>query len=138
MALCMLGLWDGKLYALNSSNGDLEWSFATGGKVDSSPAVANGIVYVGSHDGNIYALNASTGMSGYDWELHNSIIWSYNTGSLVMLSSPASLTALFMSAHSTANSTLWTRNRHFQMELPNRLHDSFFSYSSQWHSIFWL
>ena len=34
-------------------------------------------------------LNASTGMVGYDWELHNSVIWSYNTGSLVLLSSPA-------------------------------------------------
>ncbi len=84
-----VGSWDGKLYALNSANGGLVWSFATGGKVDSSPAVADGIVYVGSHDGKIYALNASTGMVGYDWELHNSIIWSYTTGDMVMLSSPA-------------------------------------------------
>ena len=34
---------------------------------DSSPAVANGVVYVGSVDGNVYALNASTGAK----------LWSY-------------------------------------------------------------
>ena len=84
-----VGGWDGKLYALSRSNGVLEWSFVSGGKVDSSPAVVNGIVYVGSHDGIVYALNASTGLLGYDWELHHSLIWSYNTGSMVMLSSPA-------------------------------------------------
>ena len=37
----------------------------------SSPAVANGVVYIGSGDGNVYALNASTGAK----------LWSYATGS---------------------------------------------------------
>jgi outer membrane protein assembly factor BamB len=37
--------------------------------VDSSPAVANGVVYVGSADGKVYALNASTGAK----------LWSYTT-----------------------------------------------------------
>jgi outer membrane protein assembly factor BamB len=46
--------------------------------VTSSPAVANGVVYVGSYDGNVYALNASTG----------SKLWSFATGNLVD-SSPA-------------------------------------------------
>ena len=41
------------------------------GYVHSSPAVANGVVYVGSDDGNVYALNASTGAK----------LWSYTTGS---------------------------------------------------------
>ena len=47
-------------------------------RVYSSPAVANGVVYVGSDDGNVYALNASTGAK----------LWSYTTGSYVD-SSPA-------------------------------------------------
>jgi outer membrane protein assembly factor BamB len=38
--------------------------------VSSSPAVANGVVYVGSGDHNVYALNASTG----------ALLWSYTTG----------------------------------------------------------
>jgi outer membrane protein assembly factor BamB len=38
--------------------------------VYSSPAVANGVVYVGSYDKNVYALNAKTGAK----------LWSYTTG----------------------------------------------------------
>ena len=39
-------------------------------QVDSSPAVVNSIVYIGSDDYNVYALNATTG----------SKIWSFGTG----------------------------------------------------------
>jgi outer membrane protein assembly factor BamB len=42
-------------------NGQLKWNYTTRGAVESSPAVANGIVYVGSDDNNLYALNATTG-----------------------------------------------------------------------------
>ena len=56
----------------------LKWSYTTGGDVTSSPAVANGVVYVGSCDDNVYALNASTGAK----------LWSYTTGGDVY-SSPA-------------------------------------------------
>ena len=49
----------------------LDWKFTRRlGIVVSSPAVANGVVYVGSFDGNIYALNAATGAT----------LWSYSTG----------------------------------------------------------
>ena len=41
----------------------LDWSYTTGYNVISSPAVVNGVVYVGSIDGNLYALSASTGVS---------------------------------------------------------------------------
>jgi outer membrane protein assembly factor BamB len=44
------------LYALNASTGDVLWSYTTGGWVDSSPVVVNGVVYVGSFDGNVYAF----------------------------------------------------------------------------------
>ncbi|MGA2135962.1 MAG: PQQ-binding-like beta-propeller repeat protein [Bryobacteraceae bacterium] len=46
-----------------SSAGGLQvrWTAATGGFVNSSPAVANGIVYTGSDDNNLYAFNAETG-----------------------------------------------------------------------------
>ena len=48
------------------ANGSIEagntelWRFATGGIVYSSPAVANGIVYVGSRDKNMYAIGANS------------------------------------------------------------------------------
>ena len=53
------------------------WMYATRGPVWSSPAVVNGVVYVGSNDGYVYAL--TTG---------GKEIWSYKTGGPVR-SSPA-------------------------------------------------
>jgi outer membrane protein assembly factor BamB/serine/threonine protein kinase len=53
-------------------------SFQTGGAIVSSPAVANGTVYVGSYDGSLYALDAQTGRK----------LWSFLTGSHIY-SSPA-------------------------------------------------
>ena len=63
---------------LSATTGLLLWSYTTGGQVQSSPAVANGAVYVGSEDKNVYALNATTGAK----------LWSYATGDFVH-SSPA-------------------------------------------------
>jgi len=55
------------------------WIFPTGNSIEYiSPAVVNGVVYVGSDDDNVYALNASIGNK----------IWSYITGGAVE-SSPA-------------------------------------------------
>ena len=56
----------------------LNWSFTAGNVVESSPAVANGVIYVGAFDSKVYALNASTGAK----------VWSYLTGGAVF-SSPA-------------------------------------------------
>ncbi len=68
----------GSVYALDAQTGEVVWSYATGGAVISSPAVANGVVYVGSFNDNIYALSAATG----------AVLWSYQTGTRVE-SSPA-------------------------------------------------
>jgi outer membrane protein assembly factor BamB len=51
-------------------NNVLKWDFTSGGGVYSSPAVADGVVYVGSNDNKVYALNAVTGAK----------IWDFNTG----------------------------------------------------------
>jgi outer membrane protein assembly factor BamB len=73
-----VGSSDYKVYALDVNTGAKLWSFATHNGVDSSPAVANGVVYVGSDDYNVYALKADTGV----------LLWSYATGGPVV-SSPA-------------------------------------------------
>ena len=52
-----VGSYDADLYALNASTGALLWKYATGQYVYSSPAVANGVVYVGSFDNNLYAFH---------------------------------------------------------------------------------
>lgn len=46
------------VYALDSRTGELRWTYLTGGEVYSSPAVAYGIVYVGSNDGKLYAIGS--------------------------------------------------------------------------------
>jgi len=61
------------VYALNATTGALIWSYTTGSSVYSCPAVADGVVFVGSCDNKTYALNATTG----------ALIWSYTTGSSV-------------------------------------------------------
>lgn len=60
---------DGSIRALNIVNGSEEWKFdAEGdmGKVWAAPAVADGIVYIGSFDKKLYALDAATG--AFKWE----------------------------------------------------------------------
>ena len=73
-----MGSEDNNVYCLNASNGEKIWQSPTGYWVWSSPAVADGNVYVGSEDYNIYCFNASTGAKE----------WSYETGNFVD-SSPA-------------------------------------------------
>ena len=54
----------GVIYALNASTGATLWSFTTNSEQGywyySSPAVVNGVLYVGSCDGNVYAINSSS------------------------------------------------------------------------------
>ena len=50
---------DGKVYALQASNGAILWSGSTGASIPFSPAVDSGRVFVGSDDTNVYAFPAS-------------------------------------------------------------------------------
>ena len=61
----------------------VRWFFHTNGEVVSSPAIAGGVVYVGSNDGNLYAVDESNG------HLH----WKFETGSGIP-SSPAVATGI--------------------------------------------
>ena len=61
------GSHDKKFYALNP-DGTLRWTFATGGQIISSPAIAaDGTVYFTSTDGNLYALRPD---GTERWRLH--------------------------------------------------------------------
>jgi outer membrane protein assembly factor BamB len=55
------GSSSGVLYALKARTGKIIWSAPVASGITSSPAVANGVVYVGSDDGTLYAFNAKTG-----------------------------------------------------------------------------
>lgn len=52
---------DHNLYCFDAKTGKKIWSYLTRGAVLGTPAVANGVVYVGSQDSSLYALDANTG-----------------------------------------------------------------------------
>jgi len=62
------------------SNKKQIWKFETDGKIDSSPTIVNGTVFIGSYDNRLYAINSDTGEQ----------VWKFNTGGKVN-SSPAFL-----------------------------------------------
>jgi len=53
-----IGSYDNNVYALDAGTGALLWQYTTGQPVASSPAVADGVVYVGgSFDHELYAFH---------------------------------------------------------------------------------
>ena len=53
-----------------SMTGKAAWTFATRARVESSPAIADGRVFVGSNDGRFYVLNVTNGAK----------LWEFNAG----------------------------------------------------------
>jgi outer membrane protein assembly factor BamB len=69
-----VGSYDGSLYAIDCNSGKQIWRFDTKGKsipasefgfdrtsITSSPAVVDGVVYIGSRDAHLYAVDAARG-----------------------------------------------------------------------------
>jgi outer membrane protein assembly factor BamB len=63
---------DGQVVALDALTGRVRWRAAVG-PTESSPLVADGLVYVGDWNGKVFALDAATGAAR----------WSYQTGGKV-------------------------------------------------------
>src|SRR5258707_13767286 len=55
---------------MDLATGAEKWKFKTGGRIPSSPAIANGLVYFLSYDGNFYAVDEASGK----------VKWKYATG----------------------------------------------------------
>jgi outer membrane protein assembly factor BamB len=70
------------------------WNYTTGNYVYSSPAIVDGVVYVGSYDGKVYALNATTGVQ----------VWNYTASIGGVYSSPAVAGGVvYVGSHSAGN-----------------------------------
>jgi outer membrane protein assembly factor BamB len=60
------------------ATGKSRWTHMTRARIDASPAIAGGRVYVGSNDGRFYVLDLKSGK----------VLWEYEDGGALM-SSPA-------------------------------------------------
>jgi len=70
------GCYSGMFYSIVADNGDIKWTFRTGGAIYSSPAVHGKNILFGSEDGFIYSLDDSTGK----------LKWKFKTGGPVKVS----------------------------------------------------
>ncbi len=81
-----VGAFDGRVYALDLATGAERWRYETEGaslksenfgydrrSIQSSPTVANGVVYVGARDGYLYALDAAAGT--LRWRFDHKVSW---------------------------------------------------------------
>lgn len=81
-----VGSADGMLYALDLDSGERHWAFRTEGAglasanygfdrrtIQGSPAIANGLVFVGARDGFLYAIHAGDGSLA--WRYDHQISW---------------------------------------------------------------
>ncbi len=59
-----------KVNAIDIATGELKWDFTTQGDPWSSPAVSNGVVYIGATGGYLYALDGASGTE----------LWKVKTG----------------------------------------------------------
>ena len=62
---------DDDFYAIDAVSGTERWRFTVGGSMEFSPALVNGVVYVGGFDGNLYAIDTVDGNE----------LWHFTTGS---------------------------------------------------------
>lgn len=63
-----------RVYAFDSSSGEQIWSYKTDGQIQSSPAISDGILFVGSDDGILYAIGTHLIPEFLSWTTFSVII----------------------------------------------------------------
>ena len=76
--------------------GGVKWAFKAGGAIVTSPAVADGVVYIGSLDGHLYAVEQDTGKEKWNFKSSRPIASSpaVDGGTLYFVSSAGALVAI--------------------------------------------
>jgi outer membrane protein assembly factor BamB len=79
--------------------GGVKWMFKAGGPIVTSPAVADGVVYIASLDGHLYAVDQETGKEKWNFKSRMPIASSpaVSDGTLYFVSSTGALAALDVS-----------------------------------------
>jgi eukaryotic-like serine/threonine-protein kinase len=82
------GSSDGRLYAVDDTDGSLVWSFDTGGAVAGAPAVAGSLVIVAGRGERVFAVDAATGAPRWSFAMQPDVpaqrAWDYFTASPVV------------------------------------------------------
>lgn len=82
------GCYSGTFYAISLDDGDIIWTFKSGGPIYSSPVVVEKSIYFGSEDGYVYSLNDVTGKLNWQFKtshpVRNSPLFAF--GSVVVAS----------------------------------------------------
>jgi outer membrane protein assembly factor BamB len=71
----------GEIYAFNMTTGELLWEYAPPAWLSSSPAVADGKVYVGTSTGEVLCFNALTGQMLWDYYVRGAVGSNSSSGS---------------------------------------------------------
>src|SRR5215469_13629572 len=76
--------------------GGVKWTFKAGGAIVTSPAVADGVVYIAAMDGHIYAIDQQTGKEKWNFKSSMPVGSSpaIADGMLYFVSSAGSLAAI--------------------------------------------
>ena len=81
---------DKLVHALDPKSGRKLWTFATHGRVDSSPVIVGSRVFVGSADGTFYALDRATGRP----------LWQFASGGKIVASAAVAAGSLVIGSDS--------------------------------------
>lgn len=77
--LVYIGIYSGKIYALNAATGQVRWAYPKDGSIGlvvGSPVVVGDVVYVSSSDGRVYALNTTYGELKWKSEVLDEKLWT--------------------------------------------------------------
>ncbi|PVX23514.1 MAG: hypothetical protein CW691_10420, partial [Candidatus Bathyarchaeum sp.] len=79
----------GVVFALNATDGAFIWEYVLASGTESCPAVANGVLCIGSSDGHVFALNTTDGKQ----------IWNYTKGTELHSSTAIVNGIVYVGAH---------------------------------------
>lgn len=71
----LTGVWGGSVFFIDARSGRVQMEYPTLSRIESSPAISDGIVYIGSRDRRLYALDLTARAWPLEWPILR--MWSY-------------------------------------------------------------
>lgn len=100
------GCDSGIVYALNASDGTLQWStFLSPEGLESSPAIVGDTLFIGSNDGAVYALDSASGAARWRYATQGAIVSSPAVGDAVVV--VGSLDSCVYAIHAVTGKLRW-------------------------------